>query len=129
MSIAGRRELYFGTTVGKVFNFAQGTYTDDGTPITSRIRTKEYYLSGEEQIDEITRIFVYSQEPQGGSISISLDNGDYEVLGSMFEADIPERFDIWKKCYHFSLGVDEVSSSNFKIKGFVVKFVPQTEIR
>jgi len=128
MAIAGKRELYFGVSDGETFNFEEGTYTDDGTAIASRVRTKEYYLSGPDQLDEIQRIFVYSDEPQGGNISISLDGGDYEALGSIQEANFPEKFDIWKKCYHFSIGIDEVSSNNFVIKGWNVHYEPQEEI-
>lgn len=128
MAIAGRRELYFGVSDGETFNLQEGLYTDDGSAISSRVRTKEYYLSGPDQQDEIQRLWVYADEPQGGNISISLDNDDYQYLGAMQETDFPQKFDIWKKCYHFSVGIDEKSSRNFIIKGFNIRYEPQIEI-
>ena len=128
MPIAGKRELFFGTTLGKTFNFEEGTYTDDGNAIAVRVRTKEYYLSGPDTLDEIQRVFIYADEPQGGDISISIDGGDYEFLGQAQKTTEPERFDIWKKCYHFSIGIDEISNNNIKMKGFNIIYEPQPEI-
>lgn len=128
MAIAGKRELYFGVSDGETFNFQEGLYTDDGTPIASRVRTKEYYLSSPDQIDEIQRIFAYADEPQGGNLSIALDSKDYEYLGSMQKISEPQKFDIWENCFHISVGIDEISSNNFKIKGFNIHYLPQSEI-
>ena len=71
---------------------------------------------------------MYADQPQGGSISLSLDSGNYECLGQVQEYKTPERFDVYKKCYHFSIGVDEVSKRNFKIKGVNIHYEPQSEI-
>lgn len=128
MSIAGRKELYFGTSVGKTFNFSESDFSDDGTPIASRIRTKNYPLSGLDVLDDIQTIFAYSDEPQGGSVSLSIDNGDYETLGSLQDVDNPVRFDVYDGGYQASLGIDEISSSNFKIKGFTIQHEPRTEV-
>ncbi len=128
MAISGRRELFFGTSIGKTFNFSESDFSDDGTPINSRVRTKEYYLSGPDQVDEIKYIYAYSDEPQGGNISISIDGSEYEQLGSLQNADNPERFDVWKDCHHFSLGIDEVYSNNFRIKGFNTHYEVKPQI-
>ena len=129
MAIAGRRELYFGVSDGETFNFSEGTYTDDGTAIAIRIRTKEYYLSSPDKLDEIQRIFTYADEPQATNLSISLDSEDYESLGSLQQHRFPQRFDVWKKCYHLSIGLDEISSNNIKVKGFNITYEPSPEIR
>jgi len=128
MAISGKRELYFGVDDGETFNFEEDTFTDDGTAIASRVRTKNYYLSGPNQIDEIQRVWVYADQPQGGNISISIDDGDYEYLGQVQEYQFPEKFDVWRKGFHFSLGIDEVSSGNFKVKGVNVMYEPQEEV-
>lgn len=128
MSIAGRRELFFGTTIGKTYNFEEGTYSDDGTAIALRVRTKQYSPLGVNNLIEIQRIFARADEPQGGYISFSLDGGDYEHLGQIWETKEPQRFDFWKECYTFRVGLDEVSSNNIIFKGFVVQYQPKTKI-
>lgn len=126
--IIGVKRLYFGASNGRTYNVKPDTFTDkDGSAIAVRIRSKEYYLSGPDKLDEIQRVFAFSDEPQTTNISISVDDGDYDYLGSI-QKEI-QRFDIWKKCYHFSIGLDEISSNNIKIKGFNIHYVPQTELR
>ena len=128
--IIGLKQLYFGSDDGDTYVFNKEIFTDeDSIVIPIRIRTKEYYLSGPDQLDEIQRIFVYADEPQSTNVSISLDGGDYEYLGTITEIKEPQKFDIWKKCYHCSLGLDEISSSNIHIKGFNIHYEPQLEIR
>jgi len=122
----GLKRLYFGTTVGKTFNFREGLYTDDSTDICLRLRTKNYYPAGPGNRFEIQDIYVFSDEPQNATISISLDNKVYEVIGTVQKT--VERFPVWKKCYQFSLGIDEMSSNNIKIKGFLVTYNPLPEI-
>ena len=114
--------------MGKTFNFEEGTFTDDGTPIAVRVRTKEYYLSSPDVLDEIQRVFIYADEPQGGDISISIDGGDYEFLGQAQKTTEPERFDVWKKCYFFSLGIDEISDNNIVFKGFNLHYESLPEV-
>jgi hypothetical protein len=129
MAGAGLHQLYFGDTTGKTFCLDEDVYSDDGSNIEVKVRTKEYYLSGPDAQDEIQRIFLYADDPQMARISISVDSGDYEALGSVTEHREPQKFDIWKKCFHFSIGIDEVSTNNIKIKGFNVHYEPQKEIR
>ena len=124
--ITGLKQLYFGASDGQTYNIKDGTYKDkDETPIAIRIRTKNYYLSSPEIIDEIQQIFIFSDEPQATNVGISLDDGNYESLGSIQEK--VEKFDVYKKCYRISLGFDEVSSNNIKIKGFNIYYEPQSE--
>ena len=124
--ITGNSQLFFGTSVGKTFKVDADIFTDNGTPIALRIKTKEYYLSGPNQIDEIERIYAYSDEPKAIVLTLSLDSGQYETIGSV--QDIVHKFDVWQKCYHFSLGLDDISSDNIKFKGFNIEYTPQTEI-
>lgn len=121
---AGISQLYIGNDGSKAFVFDDSVFTDDGNNIETRIRTKEYYLSGPDKMDEIKYIYVYADVPQATNFSISLDGGDYEYLGQITATDEPQRFDIYKKCFHFSLGLDEMSGSNIQIKGFNVWYEP-----
>ena len=130
MALQGLKQLYWGAENGRTYVYDSDTFSDkDGTAISVRVRTKEYYLSGPDVLDEIQRIYIYADEPQATNVSISLDGGDYEFLGTITETDEPQRFDIWKKCYHFSIGFDEISTNNIKIKGFNIIYEPQPEIR
>lgn len=125
----GNQQLYFGVDDGETFAVDKDTFTDDGTAIAVRIRTKEYYLSNPDILDEIQRIFVYADEPQGINLSLSTDSDDYQYLGQTQKVATPQRFEVWKKGYHFSLGFDEVSSYNLQIKGFNIHYESQPEIR
>ena len=124
--VYGKKILFFGTTAGKTYKVDDSVYTDANTAIALKVRTKNYYLSGPNTIDEIQRLFFYSDEPQGTNISISLDDGVYEYLDSL--QDTIQKIDVWEKCYQFSFGLDEISSNNVKIKGFNVHYMPQFEI-
>lgn len=124
----GKQQLFFGATNGETFRVDESTFSDDGNPIAIRVRTKDYYLSGQNRIDEVENIFVYADEPQATNVSIRVDKGNYEFLGSVQQGDEPERFDYWDKCYSFSIGFDEVSSNNVKLKGFNIIYSPQPEM-
>lgn len=126
--IAGVHQLYFGTSTSKTFVFDNSIFSDDGNSIELKVRTKNFYLSGPDQLDEIQRVFLYADEPQAANFSISIDGGDYEYQGQIQETREPQKFDVWKQCYHFSLGLDEISTNNIKIKGFNVHYNPQTQI-
>ena len=126
MGILGIRQCYFGTTSGNTYVVQDGTYSDDGIDIPVRVKTKNYYLTPTNQMVKIEKIYVFSEEPLGSTVSISLDGGEYQSLGSIQEEI--QCFEIWDKCYYFSLALDEISSKNFKIKGFNVEYelLPET---
>ena len=126
--IPGENQLYFGDSTGETFAIDNDTFTDDGVDIAVRIRTKNYYLSNPDKLDEIVRVFVYADTPQATTLSLSRDSGDYETFGSVQEKDYPQRFDVWKKCYHCSVGLDEISSYNISVKGFNIEYTPLKEI-
>jgi hypothetical protein len=120
--IAGSSQLYFGTTVGKTFAFDNDTYSDDGNNIALRIRTKNYYPQPVDFSKQIKTVSIFSEEPQGTNFSISLDGGEYEYKGQIQGETDPDEFKIWKSATYFSLGLDEISTNNIKIKGFLLYY-------
>jgi len=120
--IAGISQLYFGTSVGKTYVFDDNVFSDDGNAIPLKVRTKEYYMQPLEEDHQIIEVNVFSDEPQGTNFSISLDGGDYDYQGQIQGDKNPNKFKIWKHCNHFSLGLDELSTKNIKIKGFIVYY-------
>jgi len=122
----GTNQLLFGTTLGKTFAFDDNTFSDNGAAISLKVRTKEYYPSPIEKEKEIQEIYVFSDDPHGTNLSISLDGGDYEYKGQIQgekSRGKQERFMIWKSGIHFSLALDEISTNNIKIKGFTIFYV------
>jgi len=120
--ISGISQLYFGTSIGKTFAFNDDIFSDAGNAIALKVRTKEYYMQPIDEDHQIQEVNVFSDEPQGTNFSISLDGGDYEYQGQIQGDEDPNVFKIWNHCNHFSLGLDELSTNNLKIKGFVAYY-------
>jgi len=120
--IAGSSQLYFASDNGKTYAFENGVYSDDGTNIALRIRTKNYYPQPVDLSKQVRSVSVFSEEPQGANFSISLDGGEYEYKGQLQGEGDPDKFKVWKSATYFSLGLDEISTNNIIIKGFILYY-------
>ncbi len=120
--IAGSSQLYFGTSVGKTYAFDDSVFSDAGTAIAVKVRTKNYYVQPMDENHQLQEINVFSDEPQGTNLSVSLDGGDYDYKGQIQGDKNPNVFPIWKQFNHFSIGLDEISANNISVKGFVAYY-------
>jgi hypothetical protein len=120
--IQGTSILCIGTSVGKTFAFQDGLYSDDGNAIAVRVKTKNYYPQPVDLDKQLQYVAIFSDQPQGANFSVSLDDGDYDFRGQIQGDKDPNEFKIWRSAKKCSFGLDEVSTNNIQIKGFLIYY-------
>ena len=108
--------------MGKTYRFKEDEFSDDGSAIALRVRTKDYYVQPIDEDHQLQEVAILSDEPQATNFSISIDNGDYEYKGQIYGDEEPNEFNVWKRFNRVSFGLDEISTHNIKIKGIVMYY-------
>ena len=128
--MTGKHSLYFGVSDGFTYKVDATIFSDDGNPITVRIRAKYDTCDGKRStIKTFQNIVLFGDFPQGMKLLTSLRNRDgltdYEMLKMI--KDDTEGFTLMEKGTALSLGFDETSNKKFEWEGYDIEYNVEQE--
>ena len=128
--MTGKEYLFFGNDSGETFRFDSSVYTDNGSAVPMRIKTKYYSFDdiGTRRLYRYIQIF--GDFPNGALASYSIQDErgrqDYEAAGQITNEN--QRIDIYEKGNALSLGFDIYSAHRAELNGFKIFYKDTKEI-
>lgn len=124
--ISSEDRVYFGDTSGAIYHFDTGNQMD-GTDISFRVITKDYYLGNPSIFKSLQKLVVYCDSGKHVTIQYKMDDGNWKTLGRVKESITDLEFPAASRCRKVKFRISDSSGGDtFNFEGFDIYFVPET---